>query len=261
MSLTSDLLTAFTTLFGETQPTAAAAATAWSNALGAIISWGSAVVPSGTILHYGGSSAPANWLLCDGSAVSRTTYAGLFAIIGTTFGAGDGSTTFNVPDSRGRMLKGTGSGAGLATYSLGGTGGAEAFTPAGTVASHTHTMGNHTHTTTATGSVSAHTHPLSANGQACINIIGSGQVHMKSTAVQFAQDTISTLGSSSSSGTSTNSTVLQGNTDSTTPTFTGNAVASGGPSTNTSDATAPAFTGSSGACLDPYLAVTAIIKT
>ena len=52
---------------------------------------------------YGGSAAPADWLLCDGSAVSRTTYSGLFAIIGTTYGVGDGSTTFNVPDMRSRI--------------------------------------------------------------------------------------------------------------------------------------------------------------
>lgn len=60
--------------------------------------------PLGTISEYGGSSAPnAQWLMCDGSAVSRTTYAGLFAILSTTYGVGDGSTTFNLPDLRGRV--------------------------------------------------------------------------------------------------------------------------------------------------------------
>ena len=53
---------------------------------------------------YGAASAPTGWLLCDGSAVSRSTYATLFALIGTTYGAGDGSTTFNVPDMRGRVI-------------------------------------------------------------------------------------------------------------------------------------------------------------
>lgn len=55
------------------------------------------LVPTGVILPYGGVTAPANFLLCDGSAISRTTYANLFAVIGTRYGAGNGSTTFNVP--------------------------------------------------------------------------------------------------------------------------------------------------------------------
>ena len=57
---------------------------------------------------YGGEAAPTGWLLAAGSAVSRTTYATLFAAIGTTYGAGDGSTTFNLPDFRGVFPKGTG---------------------------------------------------------------------------------------------------------------------------------------------------------
>lgn len=72
------------------------------------------LTPSGTIQNFGGVSAvaPTGWLLCDGSAVSRTTYANLFAIIGTNFGAGDGTTTFNLPDLRGRFVRGTDLGAG-----------------------------------------------------------------------------------------------------------------------------------------------------
>jgi len=58
--------------------------------------------PAGAMLAYGGSAAPSGWLLCYGQAVSRTTYAGLFAAISTAYGTGDGSTTFNVPDLRGR---------------------------------------------------------------------------------------------------------------------------------------------------------------
>lgn len=60
----------------------------------------------GIILPFAGSTAPTGWLLCAGQAVNRTTYAGLFAAIGTTFGVGDGSTTFNVPDLRGRVAAG-----------------------------------------------------------------------------------------------------------------------------------------------------------
>jgi microcystin-dependent protein len=62
--------------------------------------------PTGTVVDYAGSTAPTGWLLCYGQAVSRTTYADLFAVIGTTYGAGDGSTTFNVPDLRGRVTAG-----------------------------------------------------------------------------------------------------------------------------------------------------------
>ena len=57
---------------------------------------------------YGGASAPSGWLLCDGSAWPRNAYAALFGVIGTTFGAGDGSTTFNVPDLRGKAPIGAG---------------------------------------------------------------------------------------------------------------------------------------------------------
>ena len=53
--------------------------------------------PPGAIIDFGGASAPTGWLLCDGSAVSRTTYSALFAAIGTKWGVGDGSTTFNLP--------------------------------------------------------------------------------------------------------------------------------------------------------------------
>lgn len=56
--------------------------------------------PIGTILPYGGASAPSGWFLCKGQALSRTTYSELFAVIGTSFGVGDGSTTFNLPDMR-----------------------------------------------------------------------------------------------------------------------------------------------------------------
>jgi microcystin-dependent protein len=63
-------------------------------------------VPAGTILPYAGTTAPTGFLLCDGSAVSRSTYATLFALVGSSFGSGDGSTTFNLPDFRGRFLRG-----------------------------------------------------------------------------------------------------------------------------------------------------------
>ena len=63
-------------------------------------------LPAGVMMPYAGDTAPTQWLLCDGSAVSRTTYADLFAIIGTTYGSGDGSTTFNLPNAKGKTLVG-----------------------------------------------------------------------------------------------------------------------------------------------------------
>lgn len=60
-------------------------------------------MPTGAILPYGGSSAPTGYLLCDGTAINRTTYAALFAIISTSYGVGNGTTTFNLPDLRGRF--------------------------------------------------------------------------------------------------------------------------------------------------------------
>lgn len=61
------------------------------------------IIPPGIITPYGGSSAPAGWVICDGAAISRTTYVNLFNVVGTQFGIGDGSTTFNVPNMKGRV--------------------------------------------------------------------------------------------------------------------------------------------------------------
>lgn len=76
---------------------------------------------AGSILAHGSTTIPSGYLLCDGSAVSRTTYGNLFTVIGTTFGAGDGSTTFNVPDMRQRFILGQAASGTGSTF--GGTGG------------------------------------------------------------------------------------------------------------------------------------------
>lgn len=127
---------------------------------GSITSRLSALVPAGSVIPYAGSSAPSGYLLCYGQAVSRTTYAALFSAISTTYGAGDNSTTFNLPDLRGRVVGGKddmgGSAAsrltstyfGTAATTLGAAGGSESHSlTEAQNASHTHTVNlGHTHT-------------------------------------------------------------------------------------------------------------------
>lgn len=103
-------------------------------------------MPIGAIIDFPGATPPSGWLLCYGQAVSRATYATLFGIIGTTFGAGDGSTTFNLPDLRGRVVAGVnnmggessgrlGSGAGFSSF-----GGADPNNRGATAGSEIHTL-------------------------------------------------------------------------------------------------------------------------
>lgn len=73
---------------------------------------------TGEVRMYAGSAAPSTWLFCDGAAVSRSTYATLYALVGTTYGVGDGSTTFNLPDFKGRTPIGVGTGSGLTARAL-----------------------------------------------------------------------------------------------------------------------------------------------
>lgn len=70
-------------------------------------------LPAGLVMHFANSTAPTGWLECNGAAVSRTTYAALFTAIGTLYGVGNGTTTFNLPDLRGQFLRGWDNGAGI----------------------------------------------------------------------------------------------------------------------------------------------------
>jgi microcystin-dependent protein len=109
-------------------------------------------LPAGSIIQWGGSAAPVNWLLCDGSAVSRADYGSLFAAIGTSYGSGDGSTTFNLPDLRGRVPVGKNGGS---FGTLGTTGGSE------TVALTTGQIPAHNHSFSATTSLDGwHSHEI-----------------------------------------------------------------------------------------------------
>src|SRR5262245_44466946 len=77
---------------------------------------GAAILPVGVMLPYGGATAPAGFLLCNGQTVSRTTYAALFAVLGTTWGAGDGTSTFTLPNLGATVLAGAGAGWALGQY-------------------------------------------------------------------------------------------------------------------------------------------------
>lgn len=112
---------------------------------------GYAPQPTGIMQQFAGATAPIGWLLCDGAAVSRTSYASLFAVVGTTYGAGDGSTTFNVPNMKDRVPVGAGT-----SHTLGATGGAAAQTPAGSVS-----VAN---TSLTTAQLPAHNHGISDPG-------------------------------------------------------------------------------------------------
>ena len=103
------------------------------------------LVPSGAITPFAGSAAPTGWFSCDGSAISRATYAALFAAIGTTYGAGDGSTTFNLPNLKGRVPVGVDA-AQTEFDTRGETGGAKThLLSSAEMPSHTHVQDAHTH--------------------------------------------------------------------------------------------------------------------
>ncbi len=130
---------------GPTGPTGSAGATGATGPTGPTGSTG-ATGPAGPVvvggmMMFGGSVAPTGWLLCDGAPVSRTTFAALFSVIGTTYGAGDGSTTFNLPNLTQRFPVGVAGG-----VPLGSVGGSW---------NHSHTLPDHQH------SVAAHDHGMS----------------------------------------------------------------------------------------------------
>ena len=117
---------------------------------------------SGMLIPYAGASAPSGWLLCYGQAISRTTYADLFTAIGTVYGVGDGSTTFNLPDLRGRVVAGQddmgGSSANRLTDAV--TGGLNGDTLGDTGGTESHTL------TSAQSGLVGHTHGVSASLEA-----------------------------------------------------------------------------------------------
>ena len=191
-------------------------------------------IPAGVTVPYAGATSPTGWLLCNGQAVSRTSYPRLFAAIGTTYGAGDGSTTFNVPDLRECNPVGIGKRASGVTnhneLTLGGfqddqyqqhshdvkgdtgstqppftgTAHSHSFTPEGRVQSHSHNMDGHTHQFTPEGTVSS---TFTGTAVTSSGMSGNSTGTMKAkriiTADKDDQDAIVFSGNMSQSGTST----------------------------------------------------------
>lgn len=151
--------------------------------------------PTGMIAYFPVTSAPTGWLTCNGQEVSRSTYSTLFTLIGTTYGVGNGSTTFNLPDIAGRVIAGydaanatsrlTGSPTGgVSASTIGNTGGAQGHViTSAQMATHTHVISDsgHTHTgTTNSGTAAitvanegAHTHGMACFARSSANFSGS----------------------------------------------------------------------------------------
>lgn len=144
---------------------------------------------TGDIKHSVKNSDHEGWLLCDGRDVSRSVYHELFSIIGTSFGSGDGSTTFTLPDCRGKVIGIVGTGSGLTPRSLGTSVGAETHTlSVSEMPSHTHTSNavggtlglitsNGANTATTTDSTSGEPNLYTSPVALTINANGSGSAH------------------------------------------------------------------------------------
>lgn len=144
--------------------------------------------PAGIIMPFAGTVAPQGCLFCDGSAVSRTSYAALFAVIGTTYGAGDGETTFNIPDLSGRVVIGVSS-----SHAIGSTGGSETVTlTADQLPAHVHEVPQHGHGNNITATTPKLTHSITQpvfkyNSPKAIKITaGSSKSYINGTSTQTA---------------------------------------------------------------------------
>ena len=163
------------------------------------------IMPAGSVIPYAGTSAPTGFLFCDGSSVSRSTYADLFAVIGTQYGTPDDGSTFKLPDLRGRVVAGkddmggssannlTDQSGGLNGDTLGDTGGSETHTLT------TAQMPAHTHTFSDTDSISVGTrvNPFQNEGANSTNRGGSGELFSQNSVTVSISGTTNSKGSGS----------------------------------------------------------------
>ena len=209
-------------------------------------------VPVGMIMDFAGTSltVPAGYLACDGSAVSRTTYADLFAVIGTTWGSGDGSTTFNLPDLRGRTAigSGTGTASDATAHTAGDKSGAEThkLTEAQTpVHAHTHNMTQPT--------IQNHHHEIS--GSNSYNLTSSSSNAFATGEFKFGTSGTTYTGFVRNTGTGNIVVRDSNNTQNTQPTATGGAVNARVYPSGESESTITEHNN-----MQPYAVVTKIIK-
>ena len=175
-------------------------------------------VPVGSVITFAGSTAPSGWMLCYGQAVSRSDYSALYNALGTTYGIGDGSTTFNIPDLRGRVAAGKddmgGSAASRltstvlsASNTLGATGGAQTVTlTSSEMPSHTHTQDAHGHIVSANsfaGDLQIVMGPLGGDGNK-YGVADSTTDISSNTAVIYARNTTATNQNTGGGGAHTN---------------------------------------------------------
>jgi microcystin-dependent protein len=135
------------------------------------------IMPSGSIIAFGGAAAPdAGWLLCAGADINRTTYARLFAVIGTAYGTGDGSSTFGLPDLRDRVLLGKGTNNGTVGTETGSAAASSVITNA-TNTTGTGTSGSTTAGRTNTTGTFATSAKDSATGTALTDNVNAAHTH------------------------------------------------------------------------------------
>lgn len=154
----------------------------------------SVIQPVGMVVPYAGSSAPSGWLLCRGQAVSRTTFASLFAVISTTYGAGDGSTTFNVPDIGGRVVAGLEASATRLTSGVSGVNG-------GTLGASGGNQNMHQHNHTITDSGHSHVGGLQAVTAGVTRRYGTTDTGISSSHVDSGASSSGTTGTNTSTST------------------------------------------------------------
>jgi microcystin-dependent protein len=210
------------------------------------------LAPTGMITAFGGTVLPDGWIVCDGATVSRTTYSALFAAIGTTWGAGDGSSTFGLPDLRDKTVIGA-----SGTYPLGTTGGASSRTLiTANLPAHNHAVidPGHTHTVTDPG----HTHTVTDPGHTH-GITDPGHLHTSWAAAANVTTGVNTGGSTTgNTGTSTTSITVNSAVTGVTNAVNTTGVTSASAMTGVS--TQNTGTGASFSILPPYAAVQWMIK-